>query len=258
MPRYALLMEYDGSFFSGFQRQIHQISVQGFLEEKIGIFTKKSVTLHVSGRTDTGVHALGQVAHFDSDETLDPFKLKGCLNHFGRDKGVSILDIKEVSPDFHARFSSLERSYLYIILNRSSPSPLLKGRVAHVVSPLDIKKMQEAACKLLGHHNFESFRSAHCQAKNSFRTLNHCDVSSQRDLVIINVRSRSFLHNQVRILVGTLLHIGLLKKEPSWIDDLLQIPDRTKSGPTAPAEGLYFESVKYAQDIFKTTPLLPF
>ncbi len=252
MPRYALLIEYDGSRFCGFQRQLNQPSVQQFLEDMIEIFVKHPVVIHVSGRTDTGVHAFGQVVHFDSPEPIDLRKLRAYLNHFGSRQGVCILDIHVVPNDFHARFSSLERSYLYLILNRSSPSPLMEGRATYVRTLLDVDRMQQAASKLLGYHNFESFRSRHCQSKQVFRTLDECSVVRQGHLVTVHLRSRSFLHNQVRISVGTLIQIGMKRKDPTWIDDLLAIQDRTKAGPTAPAHGLYFKGVKYKQDIFGT------
>ena len=257
MKRYALLIEYDGSRFCGFQRQKDTPSVQQFLEETIAIFTQQPVIIHASGRTDTGVHAVGQVVHFDTKKSLNTHKLKGCLNHHGRFVGVSVHDIQEVSKDFHARFSALQRTYQYIILNQESHSPLLEGRVLHIPFHLDKEAMIEAASFFQGHHNFDSFRSAHCQASHAFRTLNECTITHTPPFLTITVKSPSFLHNQIRIMVGTLLYIGQGKKPPTWIKDLLQNPNRKHAGPTAPPHGLYFTHVQFEENIFDHQNTLP-
>lgn len=254
MKRYALLIEYDGSRFFGFQRQRDHTSVQQFLEDTIALFTQHPVVIHASGRTDTGVHALGQVVHFDTDLALDPYKLKGCLNHHGRFVGVSVHEIKEVPHTFHARFSAIERIYHYILLNQRAPSPLLEGRALHVPFDLDSDAMKEASVFFKGHHNFDSFRSSHCQASHAFRTLHDCTITKRLPFITITVKSPSFLHNQIRIMVGSLLYVGQGKKAPSWIKDLLLHPKRTHSGPTAPPHGLYFAHVQFKENLFEHKP----
>lgn len=257
MKRYALLVEYDGSRFFGFQRQRDHASVQQFLEETIALMTQHPVIIHASGRTDTGVHALGQVVHFDTNAALDPYKLKGCLNHHGRFVGVSVHEVKAVSQTFHARFSAIERAYHYLILNQQAPSPLFEGRALHVPFNLDVESMKEAAIFFKGHHNFDSFRSAHCQASHAFRTLNACTVTQHFPFITLTVKSPSFLHNQIRIMVGSLLFVGQGKKPPSWIKDLLLYPNRKKSGPTAPPHALYFAHVAFEDAIFQQKRYFP-
>lgn len=251
MKRYALLVEYDGGRFFGFQRQKDQPSVQQFLEETIERFTQHPVIIHASGRTDTGVHALGQVVHFETSVPIDVYKLKGCINHYGRMNGVSIHDIVEASSDFHARFSAIGRSYIYVILNQHAHSPLFEKRALHVPFDLDKTSMEKAASFFIGHHNFDSFRSTHCQSPHAIRTMHDFSIQFSHPFVTIRVASPSFLHNQIRIMVGSLLLIGQGKKSPNWIQELLAHPDRTKSGPTAPPHGLYFESVTFKEPIFK-------
>ncbi|MEI2711459.1 MAG: tRNA pseudouridine(38-40) synthase TruA [Chitinophagaceae bacterium] len=250
MTRYALLIEYDGGRFFGFQRQRDMISVQQFLEDTIAIFTKHPVIIHAAGRTDTGVHALGQVAHFDTPCLLDPYKLKGFLNHYGRFVGVSVHKIAVVDDHFHARFSARERTYRYLVINQHAPSPLWEGRALHMPFSLDHERMREAASFFIGHHNFDSFRSKHCQSSHGFRTLNNIDIQDHAPFLTVTVKSLSFLHNQIRIMMGSLLLVGQGKKEPLWIKHLLDNPDRTQSGPTAPPHGLYFEKVTFESDVF--------
>ncbi|MBX9977265.1 MAG: tRNA pseudouridine(38-40) synthase TruA [Alphaproteobacteria bacterium] len=250
MPRYALLIEYDGSRFFGFQRQREAPSVQQFLEDTITLFVKHPVIIHGAGRTDTGVHALGQVVHFDADHSIDTDKLRGCLNFYGKGKGVSVIDIVHVDDDFHARFSALERSYIYVILNHQSSSALMEGRCTYVYPVLDIEAMARASQKLLGTHDFNGFRSVHCQANNAIRTLNKCTVTQHGSYIVTTLRARSFLHNQVRIMMGTLIQIGLGRQPVTWIDDILNLKDRVKSGPTAPPHGLYFKAVTFDPDVF--------
>jgi len=258
LHRYAILLEYDGTRFYGFQYQGELPTVQKFLEETITVFAKEKIRIACAGRTDTGVHALGQVVHFETEKELDSFKLQGCLNYFGRDHGVAAIDIVKTDPMFHSRFSAKERRYAYVICNRKAPSAILHKRIYQVMAPLDVQAMQKVSQKLLGHHNFESFRSNQCQASNAWRTLDECSIRQEGSFIITTLRARSFLHNQVRITMGTLLEIGLGRQEPEWIDALLETNDRTKSGPTIPPYGLYFMGVKYEKEIFSQTPKILF
>ena len=254
--RYAVLIEYDGSRFYGFQNQGHLPTVQKFLEETIRTFAKEDIRVYCAGRTDTGVHALGQVIHFDVERELDAYKLQGCINYFGQTEGIAALEVVKVDNKFHCRFSAMERRYAYIICNRAAPSAILHKRIYQVMAPLNVQAMQEAAEKLVGHHNFESFRSSHCQAPNPERTLKECRVSQEGEYIITTLRARAFLHNQVRITMGTLIGIGLGRRDPAWIDDLLKLQDRTQAGKTAPPYGLYFMGVGYEERVFTKQPQL--
>lgn len=247
--RYALKLEYNGRLFCGFQRQRDAVTVQGVLEDLLQRYTHRPITLHAAGRTDTGVHALGQVVHFDGPDDLDFMRLKGYLNHHALSLGLSIVEIRPVSDDFHARFSALQRFYRYVILNRQAPSTLWGERSAWVKTPLSLHAMQQAARFFIGSHNFDSFRSTQCQAQHAQRTLNLCDVTQSGDFITVHIASKSFLHNQVRIMVGSLISVGQGRHDPTWIQDLLNNPDRRHAGPTAPPYGLYFEKVDYPRDV---------
>lgn len=251
--RYAAQIEYNGLSFFGFQRQRTHTSVQAFLEDHISSYTQSPIIIHAAGRTDTGVHALGQVVHFDTINSIDHLRLKGYLNHHGLPLGVSVVDIHAVTDQFHARFSAQNRSYLYLILNRQSPSPLWQQRSAWIKTPLNFESMQHAAQFFKGHHDFDSFRSTHCQAAHARRTLDACCVEQWGDFITIQVSSKSFLHNQIRIMVGSLIHVGQSKKNPSWILDLLTYPGRQNAGPTAPPHGLYFQHVDYPDHLVNFT-----
>lgn len=243
--RYRLVIEYDGTPFCGWQRQSGQISIQGVLEQALKICLKKEITLFGSGRTDTGVHALGQVAHFDIDEDLDCFKIRESLNALVRPYPISVRIVESVSDDFHARFSAKERFYVYRIQNTRYPPALEKNRVWHVALPLDVEKMNEAARLLIGKHDFSTFRASECQAKSPVKTINDIKIECLGDEVVMHVCARSFLHHQVRNIIGTLVLVG----QGKWtIDDFkraFEARDRTKGGPTAPASGLYFKRVDY-------------
>lgn len=245
MPRYKLTIEYDGSFFCGFQRQDNGLGVQGLIESSVFKMTGEVVTLVGAGRTDAGVHALGQVIHFDLTKEFAPFKLQEGLNHFMRDQGCVILSCERSVDDFHSRFSATARSYEYKIINRTAPSALYAKRAWHVRRPLNVEKMEEAALHFVGYHDFQAFRCAECNSKSTLKTIEHCFVEQKDSFISIYVKSKSFLHNQVRIMVGTLVEIGLEKHDPIWIKDLLVGRDRTKAGATAPAYGLYFLSADY-------------
>ena len=247
MPRYKLTIEYDGGGFVGWQRQENGLSVQQVLEEAIKKFCGEATTLFGAGRTDTGVHALGQVAHFDLAEAAETDTVRDALNFHVRPAAISILATELVDDDFHARFSATERAYLYRIINRRSPLTLDKGRAWHVIVPLDSKAMAEAGMALVGFHDFTSFRSVHCQAESAEKTMNHIAVTHQDEEIQLLLRAPSFLHNQVRIIAGTLAWVGEGKWTAGEVVDALAACDRSAAGPTAPPEGLYFLEAIYEE-----------
>lgn len=254
MTRWKLTIEYCGRDYAGWQRQAHDPSVQQAIEEAITGFCQQELRLHVAGRTDAGVHAKGQVAHFDLDyggRALSGHDLVRALNAHLRGHRISILDACPVDQDFHARFSAQEKTYTYRILNRSAPPSLEKDLLWHVKKPLDVAAMAAGSRHLLGHHDFTTFRDSQCQAKSPLRTLDALEVESlpydgQDGIEIrIHARARSFLHHQVRNMVGTLALAGEGKWQPEDIADALAAKDRRRGGPTAPAEGLYLVNVVY-------------
>lgn len=245
--RYKLTMEYDGTGLLGWQRQPDGPSVQQYIEEVAEQLTGSHQEISSAGRTDAGVHALGQVAHIDMQRQMPDWKIRDAFNGNLRRLGapVSILKVESVDSDFHARFSAKGRGYIYRILNRRSISVLRENRVWWVPIELDVEKMRKGACHLLGHHNFTSFRAAACQAKSPLKTLDKLDITVQEDEIIFTVEARSFLHHQVRNMVGTLKLIGDGHLKPSEIPDILAAKNRSAAGPTAPACGLYLNKVIY-------------
>ncbi len=245
--RYKITIEYDGTNLLGWQKQDEGVSVQYYLEEAIKGFSHQDVDVFGAGRTDAGVHALAQVAHFDLVTPMDLFHLREAFNARLRilEAPVSVLEIEEVSDDFHARFSAKGRGYIYRLLNRRAPTVLLKDRVWCVGYPLDVEKMQEGAKYLLGHHDFTSFRGAGCQALSPMKTLDKLEIVQQADEIDFIVEARSFLYHQVRNMVGTLKCVGDGKFEPSDVKTILEAKDRAVAGPTAPACGLYLSKVMY-------------
>ena len=245
--RYKLTIEYDGTSLLGWQRQLDGPSVQQYLEEilaKLNGFHREIVS---AGRTDAGVHALGQVAHIDLEREMEPWKIREAFNGNlqAAEVPVSVLDVEAVDDNFNARFSAKKRAYIYRILNRRAPSPLLRNRVWWVPRPLDIELMRQGAKYLLGYHDFSSFRAAACQAKSPVKTLDKLDISRQGEEVIFNVEARSFLHHQVRNFVGTLKLVGEGRLTPEDVKHILEAKDRSAAGPTAPASGLYLAKVEY-------------
>lgn len=251
MTRYKLTIEYDGRDFVGWQRQDNGYSVQQALEDAIFGFCGQQVLVEGAGRTDAGVHATGQVAHVDlADLPPDRSKppeatLRDALNHHLKPHAAAVLDAVPVADDFHARFSATRRRYLYRIVNRRAPLVLDAGRAWHVAAPLDADAMADAAQALIGHHDFTSFRSVHCQAKSAGKTLDRLDVMNDGDEIRITAGARSFLHNQVRIFVGTLKQVGAGKWTRADVAAALAARDRTAGGPTAPPDGLYLAEVGY-------------
>lgn len=245
MPRYRITIEYDGGPFVGWQRQDNGPSVQGAIEAAIVKLCGEQVTVTGAGRTDAGVHALGQVAHFDLEKEFAADKVRDALNHFLRPDPVAVLEAAVVAPDFHARFSASGRRYLYRILSRRPQPALERGHVWHVTHDLDAGAMHHAAQALVGYHDFTTFRATECQAKSPMKTLDVLDVARAGEEIHIHAHARSFLHNQVRSMVGTLKLVGEGKWSAKDVAEALAAVDRSRCGPVAPPDGLYLTKVDY-------------
>jgi tRNA pseudouridine38-40 synthase len=245
MPRYRLLVEYDGRPYHGFQAQADQPSVQGSIERAVKGFCGETLRLHTAGRTDSGVHALGQVIHIDLEKAWDAAVVRDALNAHLSPEPIAILQAEVAAPDFHARFSALERRYLYRILNRKSPPALERGRVWPVRNPVDAEAMHAAAQSLVGLHDFTTFRDINCQAKSPIKTLDEARVWRDGEEVKLAFTARSFLHRQVRSMTGSLAQVGLGRWSASDLAAALEARDRGACGPVAPADGLYLVSVAY-------------
>jgi len=245
MARFKLTIEYDGAPFVGWQRQDNGPSVQGAIEAAIKAFSGEEVTVLGAGRTDTGVHARGQVAHFDLEKDSDGDTVRDALNAHLRPQPVSILEAAPVAPEFHARFDATARHYRYLILNRRAPPALERGRVWQVAVALDAQAMHAAAQALVGQHDFTTFRASECQAKSPVKSLDRLDVTREGELIVIEVSARSFLHNQVRSMAGSLKLVGQGKWRGQDLRAALEAKDRTACGPVAPSAGLYLMSVDY-------------
>ena len=245
MPRYRLTIEYDGSPFVGWQRQDNGASVQGALEDAIEKLSAARVTVTGAGRTDAGVHALAQVAHFDLEKPYDPAKIRDALNHYLRPAPVVVLEAAESDGEFHARFSAKARHYLYRILNRRSPPALDSGKVWHVSHRLDAEAMHHAAQALVGSHDFTTFRAAECQSLSPVKTLDRLDVSQRGEEIHIEASARSFLHHQIRSFAGSLKLVGEGKWQRRDMEKALAARDRAACGPVAPPDGLYLVRVDY-------------
>lgn len=245
MPRYKLTIEYDGGPFVGWQRQDNGPSVQQALEEAVEGFCQERVVVYGAGRTDAGVHALGQVAHIEISKDVPPDKVRDALNFHLKPQPIAVLSAEVAAPDFHARFSATGRAYLYRILTRRAPPVLERGHVWHLPFALDAGAMHDAAQVLVGRHDFDSFRSSECQSDSPVKTLDELSVSRVGEEIHIVAKARSFLHNQVRIMVGTLKWVGEGKWTAQNVAAALAAADRTKGGPTAPPDGLYLTQVRY-------------
>ena len=245
MPRYRLTLEYDGRPYCGFQAQDGLPSVQGALEAAVRAFSGETLRLHAAGRTDSGVHALGQVAHIDLARDWPAATVANALNAHLRDEAIVVLDAVVAPDDWHARFSATGRRYLYRILNRPGPPALDRGRVWHLRKPLDAAAMHAAAQALVGHHDFTTFRDLGCQAKSPLKTLDVARVRREADEVVLEFSARSFLHRQVRSMAGTLAEVGLGRWTAADVRDALEARDRAACGPVAPAHGLYLAGVTY-------------
>lgn len=246
MPRYRLLLEYDGTPFAGWQRQDNAPSVQGALEAAVEGFCGERVTVHAAGRTDAGVHAFGQVAHLDLTRAHGADTVRDAVNAHLRPHPVAVLAAEEVGEGFHARFSAVRRAYLYRIANRRAPLALDGTRAWHVGPALDADAMHGAAQLLVGRHDFSTFRAAQCQAKSPVKSLERIAVLREGDEIRVEVEARSFLHNQVRSMVGSLKLVGQGKWRADDLAAALAAADRAACGPVAPAHGLYLARVDYA------------
>ncbi|HHS82433.1 MAG TPA: tRNA pseudouridine(38-40) synthase TruA [Devosia sp.] len=245
MPRFRITIEYDGTPYVGWQKQPDLPSVQQHIEQAIEGFSGQRVDVQAAGRTDAGVHALGQVVHFDLSRDWDPFRVSEAMNFHLRPEPISVVDAQEVPADFQARFSARQRHYLYKILNRRPRPTLHRQRVWHVPVPLDADAMHEAAQCLLGEHDFSTFRAAECQARSPVKTLDAISVSREEDMIFIRVSARSFLHHQVRSFAGSLRMVGEGKWQEADLQNALEAKNRSWCGPLAPAAGLYLVRVDY-------------
>ena len=245
MTRFALTLEYDGGPFMGLQRQAHGPSVQQAVEEAALAVTGETVTMAAAGRTDAGVHALAMRAHVDIAKDITPFRLMEALNAHLRPAPIAVLACEIVPDDWHARFSCIGRRYLYRILIRRAPPALDRGRVWHIAVPLKIEAMQEGAAFLEGRHDFTTFRSAHCQSDSPVKTLDRLDVSRAGEEIRVEAAARSFLHHQVRSMVGCLALVGRGQWQPLDIHKALEARDRAALGLNAPPQGLYFVEALY-------------
>ncbi|MDP3495455.1 MAG: tRNA pseudouridine(38-40) synthase TruA [Hyphomonadaceae bacterium] len=245
MPRYKLTIEYDGSVFSGWQRQDNSPSVQQTLEAAAEALDGAAVQVIGAGRTDAGVHATGQVAHLDLVKTLRAGKVRDALNAHLRPHPIAVLEAEDADPGFHARFDATGRSYVYRIVNRRADLTLDRGRAWRVAVDLDAEAMNAAAQAFVGRHDFTTFRDANCQADTPVKTLKSISVERVGQVIQIRTSARSFLHRQVRSMVGSLMEVGRGRESVGWIGEILAAADRTKCGPVAPADGLYLVGVSY-------------
>jgi tRNA pseudouridine38-40 synthase len=254
MPRYALKVEYDGAPFSGWQRQKEHPSVQAAVEAALAKLEREVPSIAAAGRTDAGVHALGQVAHCDLAKDWDPFRLSEALNYHLKPAPVAIVDCAQVDEAFHARFSAVERQYLFRLVSRRAPLVHDRGNAWRVAQELDPDAMQAGADRLIGNHDFTTFRSTMCQADSPVKTLDELRVESLPypggTEYRFHVRARSFLHNQVRSFVGTLERVGAGAWTPDDVTAALEACDRAACGPVCPPEGLYLAAVRYPDDPF--------
>ncbi|MGW9229864.1 tRNA pseudouridine(38-40) synthase TruA [Pseudorhizobium sp. NPDC055634] len=250
MPRFRMTVEYDGTPYVGWQMQENGHSVQAALQNGIRSLTGETVSIRGAGRTDSGVHAIGQVIHADLARDWKPHTLRNALNaHLGMaGEKVAVVEVRATDESFDARFSAVKRHYLYRIVNRPAPLALEANRAWWVPKQLDHEAMHAAAQMLVGHHDFTTFRSAHCQATSPMRTLDRLDVTRDGELIEIRASAQSFLHNQIRSFAGTLKLAGEGKMSPEDVRAALEARDRKECGPVAPPEGLYFMKVDYPGD----------
>lgn len=254
MPRFAFRIEYDGAPFAGWQRQVAQLSVQGAIESALERLEPGPHTLCAAGRTDAGVHATAQVAHVDLTKDWDPFRLAAALNHHLRPHPVAIVACARADDAFHARFDARERRYLFRLVSRRAPMVLERGKIWRVTVPLDVEAMRQGAAFLIGNHDFTTFRSTFCQAKSPQKTIDEITIE---ELAVpegrefrFHLRARSFLHNQVRSIVGTLERVGAGAWRPEAVAAALAAKNRAACGPVSPPQGLYLCGVSYPQDPF--------
>lgn len=246
MTRFALTLEFDGGPFMGLQRQAHGASVQQAVEEAAYKVTGEEVTMHSAGRTDAGVHAFAMRSHIDLKKDITPFRLMEALNARLRPNPIAVVHCEEKPEDWHARFSCIGRSYLYRIVNRRAPLTIEAGKAWLVTRPLDADAMHHAAQILVGRHDFTTFRSAHCQAQSPVKTLDRLNIRREGETILIEAKARSFLHHQVRSMVGTLSLVGTGQWSEAELDEALRACDRQRLGLNARPDGLYFVRAIYS------------
>ena len=244
MAKYKIIVEYDGTDFVGWQKQENGPSIQSSLEDAIKKITSETVSVFGAGRTDSGVHAKGQVAHFEFSKNISLDNIRDGINQHLRPLPIAILDVKEVDDDFHARFSAKLRTYEYLIINRRAPLTFNKNLAWGVFKKLNMDAMKDAASDFVGKHDFNAFRSVDCQSSSSIKTVQSCSIETNDQHIKLNVSAKSFLHSQVRIMVGTLVDIGLCKISKS-VSEIISLKNREHAGVTAPAHGLYLKKVDY-------------
>ena len=243
--KYKITIEYNGTGYVGWQAQPNHSSIQEQIEQAITKFSNEKPSVYGAGRTDAGVHALGQVAHFSLQKEYNEHSILQSINYFLKDKAIAILNIQKVPEDFHARFSAKKRRYIYKIINRKAPLCLEYNLAWHVHKELDTDKMQKGADFLIGTHDFSTFRASECQAKSAIKTIDKISITQNQESIIFDIVAQSFLHHQVRNIVGTLQQVGLKKWSPQDIQTAKNKKNRQYGGITAPAYGLYFHSVIY-------------
>ena len=245
MTRFKILIEYKGVNYVGWQKQENGKSIQEVIENSIKKLTGEKRQIFAAGRTDAGVHGLGQVAHFDLKKNLSEDTIRDGLNSYLRSESISILDAKKTTKDFHARFSAKKREYLYKIINRRAPLTIEKDLAWVLHKKIDLKKIKRAAKLFIGKNNLNAFRSAHCQSKTAIKNIDQIKIKKINDKIEIYIKAKSFLHSQVRIMVGTLIQVGEGKMQPEDIKSIIKKAKRENAGPTAPASGLYLLKVYY-------------
>ena len=245
MSKYKIIIEYDGTEFVGWQSQDNGSSIQKSIEDAIGKLSNEKVTVFGAGRTDSGVHAKGQVAHFEISKNLAADNIRDGINQYLRPLPIAILKVEKATNDFHARFSAKQRIYQYSIINRRSPLTFQRQLAWIIYKNLDIEKIKQAALFFEGKHDFNAFRSIDCQSSTSVKTIDYCSVVNDQELITVLVAAKSFLHSQVRIMIGTLVNVGQGKIQPSDVRQIIEMKDRDKAGVTAPAHGLYLKEVIY-------------
>jgi len=254
MPRFALKIEYHGAPFVGWQRQVNLPSVQGAIEAALAKLEPRDHTIAAAGRTDAGVHALGQVAHCDMARDWEPFRLSEAVNYHLKPLPVAVVDCAAMPDDWHARFSAVERHYVFRLIARRAPLTLDAGRAWQVKQRLDVQAMRAGAAHLLGHHDFTTFRATHCQADSPMKTLDEITLTETPTLhgqeIRVFLRARSFLHNQVRSIVGTLEQVGSGSWSPGDVKSALEARDRAACGTVCPPHGLYLSHVRYPAPVF--------
>jgi tRNA pseudouridine38-40 synthase len=250
IQRYKAIIEYDGTPFSGWQIQDPQkgygVGVQNYVEDALRQLFKHKISTICAGRTDAGVHAIGQVIHFDAPKIYEPFKICSAINYYLKPNPICFLSVDEIHQYFNARFDAISREYEYHIINRRSPLTFMDKRAWHIVRPLDIYRMQQAATSFIGRHDFTTFRASDCQAKSPIRTIYSVDLTQVTDThIIMRTKAQSFLYNQIRSMIGSLVKIGIGIETPDFIERILYAKDRTQCGVVAPPHGLYFKCPMY-------------